>query len=79
MIQDEIERLRTALQIIADERCECGGQFKQETTGQVRCENCDRHKGYGYGMAVEIAKEALENKLIGRPEVWEEERRGAGY
>lgn len=58
--QDEIDRLRTALQLIADGRCSCGGQFKENSNFQVRCENCNMHVGYGYGKHARIiAEEAL--------------------
>jgi hypothetical protein len=62
-MQNEIDRLRTALQLIADGRCQCGGQFKEDSNYQVRCENCNAHHGYGYGNARTIAEEALKSDI----------------
>lgn len=55
---EELEQLKNSLRLIRDERCECGGRFKW-TGNQLRCEQCNRHEGYGYGNAREIAKKAL--------------------
>lgn len=52
-------RYRDALTLIRDERCPCGGRFKW-TGNQMRCEQCNRHRGNPEPLAREIARKALD-------------------
>jgi hypothetical protein len=54
--------LISALVLIRDGRCPCGGRFKWFAT-QLRCEQCDRHGGAPEPRAKEIATNALDAHL----------------
>lgn len=54
----KLDRYERALRLIRDGRCQCGGRFKW-TGVQMRCEQCNRHAGYGEPRSRAIATEAL--------------------